>query len=182
MDDEEDLLILFKAVSFDRLFSTSFLNPPFSRSRFRRPYERGVFYASAELETAMAEVAHHRHEFLKISKSSTAISVTMASLSAQLHGQLLDVELLGNKEAIYSTESYEHSQSLASEVRAESIPGIHYLSVRSNPRKSNFAIFDPGILRHIEGLSRLWVATFSLDKIEFHAPETTLTFEPKTWS
>jgi hypothetical protein len=182
VDDEKDLPILFKAVSFERLFSTSFLNPPLSQSRFRRPHERGVFYASAEIETAMAEVAFHRHAFLKLSKSSTATSVTMASLSAQLHGQLLDVELLGNKDAIYSTESYEHAQSLASEVRAESIPGIHYLSVRSKPRKSNFAIFDPRILRPVEGLSRFWVATFSLDKIEFHSPDSTLTFDPKTWS
>lgn len=103
----------------------------------------GVYYAAARLETAIAEVSHHRARFLARTQEPP-IEVDMrcyrVTLSAQLH------ELRGRRDgrflSVYDPDSYAASQSLARQLRATGSAGLCYDSVRE-PGGQCVALFTP---------------------------------------
>jgi hypothetical protein len=180
VQSEEETQILLKALEQDQLILSTFSKPPFWESRFRKSFEAGVFYAAQDIETAMAEVGFHRHQFLVNSPLLTTTTISMVSVAAHLNADLVDVELLQDP-AIYSKDSYSESQALALRVREAGLPGLHYLSVRSKPRGSAFAIFSPEVLSSTKSPAKFFVVTITRDRVEFRSPDLVTEFDPRNW-
>ncbi len=119
--------LVFGVPSF-RIVNAAFCHPHPTGSRFNGP-ERGAWYAGFEIETAQAEVAHHKWlELVEISwPEETAIYVEYrADFSGDFH------DLRGENEftACLDPASYLESQRLAAELLAADSLGIVYPSVR----------------------------------------------------
>jgi hypothetical protein len=181
VESERDAQILFEALDESQVVSSAFTNPPFWESRFRTSFDAGVFYAASEIETAMAEVGYHRHKFLLDSPGIRTTTISMVSVATHLKAELVDVELLGD-DAIYAKDNYAPAQNLALRVREMKIAGLHYLSVRSVPRTSAFAVFSAEALSAGKAPAKFWLVTITKDRVEFRGPDSVTEFEPKGWS
>jgi hypothetical protein len=120
----------------------------------------GVYYAAHSLETAIAEVSHHRGVFLRRT-SEPAIDVDMrlitASVEAELH-DLLDAEGEAANTDRYASvldpDDYGPSQVLGRRLRAQQSWGIRYPSVRHDGGEC-VGIFRPRALRHAKAAAHL---------------------------
>jgi hypothetical protein len=120
----------------------------------------GVYYAAHSLETAIAEVSHHRGVFLRRT-SEPAIDVDMrlitASVEAELH-DLLDAEGEAANTDRYASvldpDDYGPSQALGRRLRAVQSWGIRYPSVRHAGGEC-VGIFRPRALRHAKAAAHL---------------------------
>jgi len=120
----------------------------------------GVYYAAHSLETAIAEVSHHRGVFLRRT-NEPAIDVDMrlitASVEAELH-DLLDPEgEAANTDryaAVLDADDYGPSQALGRRLRAVQSWGIRYPSVRHAGGEC-VGIFRPRALRHAKAAAHL---------------------------
>jgi hypothetical protein len=107
----------------------------------------GVYYAARELDTAVAEVSHHRALFLART-SEPAIDVDLrcyrVSIAADLH------ELRGARTpellALLDPQSYAHSRPFAADLRAAGSAGLVYDSVRHAGGQC-VALFNPQATR-----------------------------------
>ncbi|MCV2355600.1 RES family NAD+ phosphorylase [Paucibacter sp. B2R-40] len=92
----------------------------------------GVYYAASELETAVAEVSHHRALFLART-AEAAIDVDLrcyrVSVSASL-GDLRGLQQAPAFAALYEPNSYTHSRPFAAAQRTAGSAGLVYDSVR----------------------------------------------------
>ena len=115
----------------------------------------GVYYASLEFETSIAETKYHREKFLECTNEEP-IHLDMRVLVATVTGNLHD---FAHKEydnsPLYDSENYSYSQGVARKLRDNNAEGIYYHSVRRQEGK-NIAVFKPRILadclqeRHLE--------------------------------
>ena len=120
----------------------------------------GVYYAAHSLETAIAEVSHHRGVFLRRTDEA-AIDVDMrlitASVEAELH-DLLDAEGEAANTDRYASlldpDDYGPSQALGRRLRAARSWGIRYPSVRHAGGEC-VGIFRPRALRHAKAAAHL---------------------------
>jgi hypothetical protein len=107
----------------------AFLHAAPGGARFNRA-ELGAWYASAELVTAAAEVAHHlRRE--AVARGVPAMRRQFRAYTARLAGDYVD---LRGRQAefpdIYAPDRYDASQAFGEEVRASGGAGILYDSLR----------------------------------------------------
>lgn len=105
----------------------------------------GVYYAAESLETAVAEVSHHRAAFL-LRTHEPAIDIDMRWVQAKLLDKLHD--LRGRKAdlpGLYDPGHYGASQDFARELRATVSAGIVYDSVRRSAGEC-VAVFRPKAL------------------------------------
>jgi RES domain-containing protein len=105
----------------------------------------GVNYAAASLETAVAEVSHHRAAFLART-AEEAIDIDLRWIQADLVDKLH--ELRGQRvawPAVYDPSACGASQALGRALRAQGSAGIAYDSVR-HPQGQCVAIFKPRAL------------------------------------
>ncbi len=119
--------LVFGVPSF-RIVNAAFCHPHPTGSRFNGP-ERGAWYAGFEIETAQAEVAHHKWlELVETSwpEETAAYVEYRADFSGNFH------DLRGESEftACLDPGSYLESQRLAAELLAADSLGIVYPSVR----------------------------------------------------
>ncbi len=90
----------------------------------------GVYYAADSLETAIAEVSHHRAVFLRRT-AEPAIDVDMRVILADLDAVLHDLRALGNVGAgLLDPDSYSASQAFGTGLRTTGSGGVVYPSVR----------------------------------------------------
>lgn len=119
-------------------------------SRFRRARDRrGVFYASEELRTALAEMAYYRIRFFTASPSTklprneerlTAFTATFQTLRGiDLTRPPLD------KDHIRWTHPHDYAatQALAEGARSAELVAIRYESVRDPEKAANVALLTP---------------------------------------
>jgi RES domain len=103
------------------------LNPEGSRFSDGR---YGVYYAAQALETAIAEVGHHRAVFLARTREP-AIEVDMRVILAPLDAPLHDLRALGRRAAAWlHPERYAAPQALGRELREAGSWGVQFPSVR----------------------------------------------------
>jgi hypothetical protein len=105
----------------------------------------GVYYAAESLETAVAEVSHHRAAFLARTHEP-AIDIDLRWLQADLFDKLHD--LRGQRAvmpAVHDPANYGAGQALARTLRGQGSPGIVYQSVRRDPGQCA-AVFKPKAL------------------------------------
>lgn len=118
------------------------LNP--SGSRFSDG-SWGVYYAAASLDTAVAEVSHHRAAFLART-AEAAIDVDLRWIQADLVDALHDLRGQGATwPAVMDPLAYGASQALGRALRAQGSAGIAYDSVR-HPQGQCVAVFKPQAL------------------------------------
>ncbi len=106
----------------------------------------GVYYAAADLATAVAEVSHHRARFLARTQEP-AIDIDLRCYRVTVAAVLCDLRGLreeASAEALYHPDSYAASQIFGSQLRLATEPeaGIAYDSVRW-PGGQCVALFTP---------------------------------------
>ena len=120
------------------------LNPEGSRFSDGR---YGVYYASHTLETAIAEVSHHRAVFLARTRE-LAIDVDMRVVTANLDAPLHDLRELGDAgTALLDPHEYGAAQALGRHLREAGSWGVQFPSVRHSGGLC-VGVFRPRALRN----------------------------------
>ena len=107
----------------------------------------GVYYAAQMLETAIAEVSHHRAVFLARTREA-AIDVDMRVITATLDASLHDLRALGDAASpLLDPDDYRAPQALARRLRHAGSWGVVFPSVR---HAGGFCVgvFRPKALSH----------------------------------
>ena len=91
----------------------------------------GVYYAAHSLDTAIAEVSHHRSVFLERT-AEPPIDVDLRLITAPVDADLHDLRALDAPAAarILHPDHYAASQALGRRLRAAASWGVHFPSVR----------------------------------------------------
>ena len=90
----------------------------------------GVYYAAQDLDTAVAEVSHHRALFLSRT-AEPAIDIDLRLISAPLDAPLHDLrKLRSSAPALYDPADYGAGQALGRRLREAGSWGVLYHSVR----------------------------------------------------
>ena len=107
----------------------------------------GVYYAAQVLDTAIAEVSHHRAVFLARTHES-AIDVDMRVITAAVDAPLHDLTGMGKRAAAWLLpNTYAAPQSLGRELRMAASWGVMFPSVR-HAGGLCVGLFRPKALRH----------------------------------
>jgi len=133
-----------------RLINAAFTYAGPFGSRFNGP-DRGAWYASFDIETALAEVIFHKTmELAEINyfNNTTNYSDILADFNCELH------DLRGNDAFISSLDpnDYRASQNLAASLQGEGSLGLVYPSVRHD-RGTNIACFRPALVGNVRRAS-----------------------------
>ena len=126
-----------------RVINAAFAYPRPEGSRFNAP-DRGAWYCSFELETALAEVIFHKNvEYAEINcfDDSVSYQLYLADFSSEFH----DIRQLPDQEKYLNPVSYQESQLLASQLLDAGSLGIIYPSVR-NAQGTNLVCFRPALV------------------------------------
>jgi RES domain-containing protein len=106
----------------------------------------GVYYAAHALETAIAEVSHHRALFLART-AEPALDVDMRVIAATVDAELHDLAALGKRAAPWlDPDDYAAPQALGKQLREAGSWGVLFPSVR-HAGGSCVGIFRPKALR-----------------------------------
>jgi len=138
------------------LLYAPFRYPPLKHgSRFGKPTERSLWYGSLELNTAMAELAFYRFNFLRASKAkyhNVEVSLTAFSVQIKTHQGIKLTKPPFSKYAkiISSPISYEASQNLGTAMRKAGVEAFSYQSARVQHRVTNIGLFTPKAFLHRE--------------------------------
>jgi len=161
------------------LLKTAFRYPPLKYgSRFGTPFERGIYYASIELETAFAESAVYFWLFqagpvelgplAQIKDHRTAISVR---LSSQCSIQLESPSLSVYHQQLSDPASWTFTQSLGQAMRKLGVEFISYPSARLE-QGTNVAVFSPASFATPEPeKQQLWNVRLTKNDCWFGAPD-----------
>lgn len=115
-----------------------------------------AYYASLELDTAVAETKYHRERFLAYTQEAP-IDVDMRAYVARLAGEFHDIRK-GAPAAIYHLTDHSVGQALGGALRKQGSNGLVYRSVRA-PDGTCVAVFRPRCLsgcRQERHLSYRW--------------------------
>ena len=107
----------------------------------------GVYYAAQALETAVAEVSHHRALFLSRT-AEPAIDVDLRLIAATVNAELHDLRDLGQRgAALLDPDRYGAPQAFGKQLRDAGSWGVIFPSVR---HEGGFCVgvFRPKALRH----------------------------------
>lgn len=156
------------------LLLTPFRYPPLPHgSRFGTRRERGIWYGSDRVETALAEAAYYRLLLLEGSAAKlTPRTAEMSLFQAQVHtargADLTTGPFREYRMAISSATSYAASQQLGREMRADGIEAFRYVSARDPKGGTNVAVFDAAAFaRKSPSKQQTWFCTVTTDAVEF---------------
>ena len=138
-------------------------------SRFNGP-ERGAWYCSFEVETALAEVSFHKSiEYQEIGRFED--SVTYETLLADFTGEFHDIRKDERFARCLDPASYVASQRLAERLIEKGALGVVYASVR-RARGTNLACFRPAIVGNVRrgAVYRLTWSGQPAPKVEMEKP------------
>ena len=114
----------------------------------------GVYYAAHALETAVAEVSHHRALFLGRTREP-ALDVDLRVITATVDAELHDLRALGTRgAALLDPHQYGAPQALGKQLRAAGSWGVQFPSVR-HAGGLCVGVFRPKALRHAKSGAHL---------------------------
>ena len=114
----------------------------------------GVYYAAQSLETAVAEVSHHRALFLART-NEPAIDVDLRAITATIHAGLHDLRGLGKRgAALFDPNDYRAPQTLGRALRAAGSWGVQFPSVRHDGGLC-VGVFRPKALRNARSTAHI---------------------------
>jgi len=107
----------------------------------------GVFYATHDLDTAIAETRYHREQFMQATKQPI-MELDMRAYTLQLKGELHDIRGRQKKlPAVYHLHHYRAGQQLGITLRKQGSQGVVYNSVRQKDGECA-GVFWPRALSH----------------------------------
>jgi hypothetical protein len=164
------------AMKNDYLLFTPFRYPPLlNGTRFGTAAERSPFYGARELETAFAEMAHMRFQFMADTTAllpSLSLRYTSFAFAAQASAalDLTQAPFAAHHPHILHPDDYIHSQELGTQMRQDNIEFCLFHSVR-HETGVNICIFTPSVFTGKSTKHQHWVCfsdrssvTFSKDK------------------
>ncbi len=136
------------ALRLHYLLATPFRYRPHTGSRFRQPFEAGVWYGGEALRTALAEKSYWRLRFLIDSPGTpdlkpvphTAFSAAVRTAAAL---DLTRAPFARERAAWTGRLDYAPTQALAQAARAAGIACIRYESVRDPEHAACVAVLSP---------------------------------------
>jgi hypothetical protein len=138
------------AESLHYLFATPFRYRPHGGSRFRAPFEAGVWYGAEALRTALAEKSYWRLRFLLDSPGTPDLrpvphTAFQASVRTTAALDLTAAPFATERAAWTSPTDYTRTQQLATTARAAGIACIRYESVRDPEHAACAALLNPRV-------------------------------------
>jgi hypothetical protein len=131
------------------LLATPFRYRPHSGSRFRSPFESGVWYGGEVLRTSLAEKSYWRMRFLLDSPGTPDLKpVPHTAFQAAVRGKAIDLRmppLSEDSESWTHRTNYGATQTLATAAREAGIQIIRYESVRDPEREGCAAVLTPDV-------------------------------------
>ncbi len=131
------------------LLATPFRYRPRSGSRFRAPFDGGVWYGAEALRTALAEKSYWRLRFLLDSPATPDLKpVTHTAFVASVRGRALDLTVapLSKDRASWThLTDYLPTQALAAAAREAQVELIRYESVRDPQHAPCVAVLVPAV-------------------------------------
>lgn len=130
------------------LLATPFRYPSPKGSRFRTPYQSGVFYAALNLPTALAEITYHRILFFIESPYTPwpEAPLEFTAFKTRVKGdRVLDLTthpLNKHRQAWMHPHDYSACQIFSKLARKIQAEAIRYVSVRDPLERHNLAILD----------------------------------------
>ena len=123
-------------------------------SRFRRAgMTEGVFYASEEIRTALAETCYYRLRFFKESPDTTLprqqerLTVFSVDYESRQTIDLTQAPFVKDRESWIHPSDYQATQTLADTAREADIQIICYESARDLERGQNLALLTPSVFQ-----------------------------------
>ncbi|MDX1388660.1 MAG: RES family NAD+ phosphorylase [Acidobacteriota bacterium] len=133
------------------LLATPFRYPPLRHgSRFATRSERSLWYGSARPRTALAETAYYRLVFLEgtsadLGAVALELSLFFVNVRTSKGVDLTRAPFDRHRAEIASPDSYDATQLLGREMRADGIAGLRYPSARDVRGGKNLALFTPAV-------------------------------------
>jgi hypothetical protein len=139
-------------------------------SRFRRPYDPGVFYAAYERTTACAELGYWRWRFLTESSALGSIDTLPQTLfKVAIQGSAVDVRgpAFSNDEAHFLDKTdHTYCQAFAALTREAHVDAIVYQSVRDPGAGGCAAVLTPTAFAKKEPIGpETWNLSVTLDRV-----------------
>jgi hypothetical protein len=152
------------------LLVTPFRYRPHSGSRFRAPFEAGVWYGAEHLRTALAEKSYWRLRFLLDSPQLPDLGpVPHTAFTASVRASAVDltVKPLLRDRAIWTDRtSYHATQAFATTAREATLGAIRYESVRDPEHAACAAVLSPAAFSRPEPLlQETWFIATSRDRV-----------------
>ena len=149
------------------LLFSPFRYPPLGHgSRFGTRTERSLWYGSATLATAFAEVAYYRLLFFEATSARLAPNrVPMSAFQVHVRSAAgIDLTLPpfdAHRPTIAAKASYANTQRLGREMRGDGVECFRYPSARDPGRGVNVALFTPAAFAQKEpvGPTEAWHCT-----------------------
>jgi hypothetical protein len=155
------------------LLLTPFRHPPLAHgSRFGTRVEPSLFYASEQLETAMAEAAYYRLVFLegttaRLGPVTVELSAFQTDVRTRAAVDLTRPPFDAHVRAIASRTRYEAPQRLGREMRADGVELIRYPSARDVSGRPNVALVSPrAFARKSPRTPETWRCVATRDRVE----------------
>ena len=131
------------------LRATPFRYRPLAGSRFRAPFEGGVWYGAEKLRTALAEKSYWRLRFLLDSPSTPDLKpVPHTAFNVAVRGRAIDLTALplAKDRALWTHRTdYSATQTLAAAARGVGLELIRYESVRDPGHAACVAALLPAV-------------------------------------
>lgn len=154
------------------LLFTPFRHPPLTHgSRFGTRVERSLFYGSAEVSVALAEVAYYRLVFLEGTRAALPLVTTehtafIAKVAAKRFIDLTKAPFAAFESAISSKTSYAETHTLGSEMRAAGVDAFAFRSARDPGGGLNYALFSPAFASRTPSGFQSWICNATKALVE----------------
>jgi hypothetical protein len=159
-------------------------------SRFRRPYEAGVFYAAYERRTACAELGYSRWRFLTESPALGMIDTLPQTLfQVSIEGTAVDLReepFSREKARLLDAGDHTYCQSFAEAARAGSVDAIVYQSVRDPEQGGCMAVLAPSAFAGKAPIAQeTWSLSVTADRVIWQKSDVlsreALEFQSSNW-
>ena len=156
------------------LLSTPFRYPPLMYgSRFGTRQQRGIWYGSARIKTALCEVAYYRLLFLKGTDANLGtvyadFTVFRASVRTSRGIDLTREPYVKHKSKLIHSTNYKPTQALGDKMRDATIQAFRYFSARDKDNGVNIAVLDSLAFDEKKPLAFMhWHCVANLEQVEF---------------
>lgn len=165
-----------EANDYHYLIWTPFRYPPLPYgSRFGQRAQRGIFYASLQRETALAECAYYRFVFLQGMETplpnerlTTAHTTFEVSVEIAFGVDLCSPPFDAYVDAICHPLRYDETQILGAELREARVAAFMYPSARDPRRGANIAALELAAIASREPENRRsWLCTTTMASVSF---------------
>lgn len=131
------------------LLATPFRYRPHAGSRFRSPFEAGVWYGAEHPRTALAEKSYWRWRFLADSPGTPSLKPVPHTLfQAGVRGKAFDLTKpphVRDRARWTHPADYSATQAFATQARAQGVQMIRYESVRDPEHAACIAVLDAAV-------------------------------------